>query len=35
MRVTKAQALANRARIVATASTLFRERGYDAWGWRI
>jgi len=32
MRVTKAQAQANRARIVATASTLFRERGYDGVG---
>ncbi len=29
MKVTKAQALENRARIVETASTLFRERGYD------
>lgn len=29
MKVTKAQAQANRAHIVATASTLFRERGYD------
>ncbi|WP_414660059.1 TetR/AcrR family transcriptional regulator [Horticoccus sp. 23ND18S-11] len=29
MKVTKAQALENRARIVDTASTLFRERGYD------
>lgn len=32
MRVTKAQAEANRAHIVATASTLFRERGYDGVG---
>ncbi|MDD0971122.1 MULTISPECIES: TetR/AcrR family transcriptional regulator [Pseudomonas] len=32
MRVTKAQAEANRARIVETASTLFRERGYDGVG---
>src|SRR5438309_5801403 len=32
MRVTKAQAQANRARIVETASTLFRERGYDGVG---
>lgn len=29
MKVTKAQAAENRARIVETASTLFRERGYD------
>jgi TetR/AcrR family transcriptional regulator, transcriptional repressor for nem operon len=29
MRVTKTQALENRARIVETAATLFRERGYD------
>lgn len=29
MRVTKAQAQANRAHIVETASALFRERGYD------
>jgi TetR/AcrR family transcriptional repressor of nem operon len=29
MKVTKKQALENRARIVETASTLFRERGYD------
>lgn len=29
MKVTKAQALENRARIVETAATLFRERGYD------
>jgi TetR/AcrR family transcriptional repressor of nem operon len=29
MKVTRAQALENRARIVETASTLFRERGYD------
>lgn len=32
MKVTKAQAQANRARIVDTASTLFRERGYDGVG---
>src|SRR2546428_4614266 len=32
MRVTKAQAQANRARIVETASTLFRERCYDGVG---
>ena len=32
MRVTKAQAQENRARIVQTASTLFRERGYDGVG---
>lgn len=32
MKVTKAQALANRAHIVETASTLFRERGYDGVG---
>lgn len=32
MRVTKAQAQANRERIVETASTLFRERGYDGVG---
>ncbi|KPX13666.1 hypothetical protein ALO71_200032 [Pseudomonas amygdali pv. dendropanacis] len=32
MRVTKAQAEANRARIVETSSTLFRERGYDGIG---
>lgn len=32
MRVTKAQAQANRARIVETASVLFRERGYDGVG---
>ncbi|CAE6787306.1 hypothetical protein R69619_04587 [Paraburkholderia nemoris] len=32
MRVTKAQVQANRARIVETASTLFRERGYDGVG---
>lgn len=32
MRVTKAQAQANRAHIVETASTLFRERGYDGVG---
>jgi TetR/AcrR family transcriptional regulator, transcriptional repressor for nem operon len=32
MRVTKAQAQENRARIVETASTLFRERGYDGVG---
>lgn len=29
MRVSKAQAQANRARVVETASALFRERGYD------
>jgi TetR/AcrR family transcriptional repressor of nem operon len=29
MKVTKTQALENRAHIVQTASTLFRERGYD------
>lgn len=32
MRVTKAQAQANRAHIVETASVLFRERGYDGVG---
>jgi TetR/AcrR family transcriptional repressor of nem operon len=32
MKVTKAQAQENRARIVETASTLFRERGYDGVG---
>lgn len=32
MKVTKAQAQANRARIVETASTLFRERGYNGVG---
>lgn len=32
MKVTKTQALANRARVVETASTLFRERGYDGVG---
>lgn len=32
MKVTKAQAQANRAQIVDTASTLFRERGYDGVG---
>ncbi|KAA8553996.1 MULTISPECIES: TetR/AcrR family transcriptional regulator [Pseudomonas] len=32
MRVTKAQAQENRARIVETASALFRERGYDGVG---
>lgn len=32
MKVTKAQALANRAHIVDTASMLFRERGYDGVG---
>ena len=32
MRVTKAQAQANRARIVETASVLFREHGYDGVG---
>lgn len=30
MKVTKAQAQANRAHIIETASALFRERGYDA-----
>ncbi|MCL1570010.1 TetR/AcrR family transcriptional regulator [Xanthomonas nasturtii] len=29
MKITKAQSLENRARIVETASALFRERGYD------
>ncbi|MCV0275830.1 TetR/AcrR family transcriptional regulator [Pseudomonas aeruginosa] len=29
MKITKAQAQANRARVVETASVLFRERGYD------
>src|SRR5689334_5960391 len=29
MKVTKTQALENRAHIVETAATLFRERGYD------
>ena len=29
MKVTKTQALENRARIVETASNLFRERGYE------
>lgn len=29
MKVTKAQAQANRAHIVETACALFRERGYD------
>jgi TetR/AcrR family transcriptional repressor of nem operon len=32
MKVTKAQVMENRARIVATASELFRERGYDGVG---
>ncbi|SFZ70830.1 TetR/AcrR family transcriptional regulator [Chitinimonas taiwanensis] len=32
MKVSKAQAQANRAHIVATASSLFRERGYDGVG---
>ncbi len=32
MKITKAQSQANRARIVETASTLFRERGYDGVG---
>ncbi|WP_020558415.1 TetR/AcrR family transcriptional regulator [Thiofilum flexile] len=32
MKVTKAQAQANRTRIVETASTLFREHGYDGVG---
>ncbi|HEX7912388.1 MAG TPA: TetR/AcrR family transcriptional regulator [Paraburkholderia sp.] len=32
MKVTKAQVQANRTRIVETASTLFRERGYDGVG---
>lgn len=32
MKVSKAQAQANRAHIVDTASTLFRERGYDGVG---
>jgi TetR/AcrR family transcriptional repressor of nem operon len=32
MKVTKAQAQANRAHIIETASTLFRERGYDGVG---
>ena len=32
MKVTKAQAQANRAHVVETASTLFRERGYDGIG---
>lgn len=32
MKVTKAQAQANRARIVETASALFREHGYDGVG---
>ncbi len=32
MKVTKAQMQANRAHIVETASTLFRERGYDGIG---
>lgn len=32
MKVTKAQAQANRARVIETASTLFREHGYDGVG---
>ncbi|WP_343598588.1 TetR/AcrR family transcriptional regulator [Pseudomonas sp.] len=32
MKVTKAQAQANRAHIVETSSTIFRERGYDGVG---
>lgn len=32
LKVTKAQARANREHVVATASTLFRERGYDGVG---
>jgi TetR/AcrR family transcriptional repressor of nem operon len=32
MKVTKAQVQANRARVVETASALFRERGYDGVG---
>ncbi|MFZ6759004.1 TetR/AcrR family transcriptional regulator [Undibacterium sp. Ji50W] len=32
MKITKAQAQANRAHVVETASTLFRERGYDGVG---
>ena len=32
MKVTKAQAQANREHVVRTASTLFRERGYDGVG---
>ena len=32
MKVSKAQAQANRARVVETAATLFRERGYDGVG---
>ena len=32
MKVTKAQAQANRTHVVETASTLFRERGYDGIG---
>ncbi|MFP6847610.1 MAG: TetR family transcriptional regulator [Pseudomonas sp.] len=32
MKVTKAQVQANRARVVETASVLFRERGYDGVG---
>lgn len=32
MRITKAQAQANRAHVVETASRLFRERGYDGVG---
>ncbi|PTV49608.1 TetR/AcrR family transcriptional regulator [Acinetobacter seifertii] len=32
MKITKAQALANRVHVVETASSLFRERGYDGVG---
>lgn len=32
MKITKAQSQANRAHVVETASTLFRERGYDGVG---
>ncbi|MFZ6767464.1 TetR/AcrR family transcriptional regulator [Undibacterium sp. Di26W] len=32
MKITRAQAQANRAHVVETASTLFRERGYDGVG---
>ncbi|MBD4968170.1 TetR family transcriptional regulator, partial [Xanthomonas citri pv. citri] len=32
MKVTKAQAQANRAHVVETASALFRERGYEGIG---
>lgn len=32
MKITKAQAQANRAHVIETASTLFRERGYDGIG---